>query len=131
MIVGFSIKQVNAEKHSGKQGDIDINHAFDITSVEEAEVPAIDEPIARIGFDMDVTYTQDGEDVANMGFAGTVLWQGDAEDVISHWDEEEELTGTVATAVTNHILRKCVTQAVSMADALDIPSPIPMPRVNQ
>lgn len=130
MIVGFSITEMAAEKHAAKQGELNINYNADITDVEEAEVSAFDEPLARIHFDLDITYTQGDEEVAGMDFAGTVLWQDDAAELIEQWDEEDGLPGDVGSVVTNHLFRKCLTKAVGMADALDLPSPVPMPQVS-
>ncbi len=130
MIVGFSITEMAAEKHAAKQGELGINYNADITDVEEAEVPAFDEPLARIHFDMGIDYTQGDDTVAEMSFSGTVLWQGDAAELIDTWAEEEGLPGDVGSVVTNRIFRKCLTKGVGMADALDLPSPVPMPQVS-
>lgn len=131
MIVGFSIKTLNAERKSAGQGETGINYHSDITDVEPAEVPAFDEPLARISFELSITYTIDNEDVAVIAFEGTVLWQRDADEVIEAWEEEDGLPESVASTVTNHIFRKCLSQAVPLADAIDLPSPVPMPRVAQ
>ncbi|MDY6773928.1 MAG: hypothetical protein SVS85_01910 [Candidatus Nanohaloarchaea archaeon] len=131
MIVGFSIGSMEAEKHEMKGGETNVNYSSSITDVEEAEVSSIDESIARISFELDIEYMQDEEEVAEMEFEGRVLWQGNAEQVIEDWEEDEEIDEDVAAAVTNHIYRKCLTRAVGMADALELPSPVPMPRVEQ
>lgn len=131
MIVGFSIRTLNAERTGTAQGETNINYHSDITDVEQAEVPAFDEPIARISFELTITYSVDEEDIAEIGFEGTVLWQKDAQDVVETWEEEDGLPESLASAVTNHVFRKCLTQAVPIADALDLPSPVPMPRVAQ
>lgn len=131
MIVGFSIRTLNAERKSAGQGETGINYHSDITDVEEAEVPAFDDPLARISFELTITYTVDDEDAADIEFEGTVLWQKDADEVLAAWEEEDGLPEGVASTVTNHIFRKCLTQAVPIADALDLPSPVPMPRVAQ
>ncbi|MFB6265884.1 MAG: hypothetical protein ABEI07_02255 [Candidatus Nanohaloarchaea archaeon] len=131
MIVGFSIREMEAEKKDSKQGEMNVNYSSRITDVEEAEVPAIDEAVARVSFEIGIDYVQDDTEVADMEFEGTVLWQGDAEQLIEKWEEEEELDEDVAATVTNHVYRKCLTRAVGMADALELPSPVPMPRVQQ
>lgn len=131
MIVGFSISSMEAEKSAAKQGDMNVNYSSSIEDVEEAEVPAIDETVARVSYELDITYSQDDTQVAEMGFEGTVLWQQDAEDLIEGWDEDGALPEDVGAAITNHVFRKCLTRAVSMADALDLPSPVPMPQVGQ
>ncbi|MFB6294460.1 MAG: hypothetical protein ABEI97_01755 [Candidatus Nanohaloarchaea archaeon] len=130
MIVGFSIDSIDAEKHEMKGGETNINYSSGINDVQEADVASIDEEIARISFDFGLTYQQSGDDVAEMSFTGNVLWQG-GDGLVEAWDEDESLDEDVAAAVTNHVYRKCLTRAVGMADALELPSPVPMPRVNR
>ncbi|MDY6769273.1 MAG: hypothetical protein SVW02_04165 [Candidatus Nanohaloarchaea archaeon] len=130
MLVGFSIDSIEAGKETMKGGETNVNYSSNITGVEEADVPSIDDTIARISFELGLTYQQQGEDVADMSFEGNVLWRDDAEDLIEAWSEDEEIDGDVAAQVTNHIYRKCLTRAVGMADALELPSPVPMPRVD-
>ncbi len=131
MIVGFSITSLEAGKNGGGQGDLNINYSSSIEDIQEAEVEAIEDDVARVSFEMDVTYVQDDEDVASMSFEGNLLWQGDAADLVSSWDEDGEIEEGVAAAITNHVYRKCLSQAVGMSDALDLPSPVPMPKVGQ
>ncbi len=130
MIVGFSIDSIDAEKMGMKGGETNINYTSSLTDVEDAEVSSIDDEIARVSFDFGITYQQSGDDVAEMSFTGNVLWQGD-DGLVDDWDEDESIDEDVAAAVTNHIYRKCLTRAVGMADALELPSPVPMPRVNR
>ncbi len=131
MIIGFSIGSIEAEKDEMQGGETSINYASSITDIEEADIPSLDEPIARILFELSLTYEQGGDEVAEMSFEGNVLWRGDADDVIDQWEDAEELDQDIAAEVTNHIYRKCLTRAVGMADALELPSPVPMPRVNR
>ncbi|MCJ7478628.1 MAG: hypothetical protein MUP63_00425 [Candidatus Nanohaloarchaeota archaeon QJJ-7] len=131
MIVGFSITRMEAEKDEMKGGDTNVNYRSSLTEVEEATVSSIEEDIARISFELGIEYQQDDEEVAEMQFEGRVLWQGDAGEVIENWDENEDIEEDVAATVTNHVYRKCLTRAVGMADALELPSPVPMPRVNR
>ncbi|MDY6768509.1 MAG: hypothetical protein SVW02_00160 [Candidatus Nanohaloarchaea archaeon] len=128
MIVGFSIGSIDAEKMDMKGGETNINYSSSITDVEEAEVSSIDDDIARISFDFGLVYQQGGDEVADMSFTGDVLWQGD-DGLVDAWEEDESIDDDVAAAITNHIYRKCLTRAVGMADALELPSPVPMPRV--
>ncbi|MDY6769955.1 MAG: hypothetical protein SVU88_03200 [Candidatus Nanohaloarchaea archaeon] len=131
MIVGFSIDRMDAQKDGLQGGETDINYSSGLTDVEDAEVASLDETVARISFELALQYQQDGDDVADMSFEGSVLWRGDdAEDLIEQYEEDEDIDDEVAAQVTNHIYRKCLTRAVGMADALELPSPVPMPRVD-
>ncbi|MDY6761458.1 MAG: hypothetical protein SVY41_00245 [Candidatus Nanohaloarchaea archaeon] len=129
MIVGFSIGSIDAEKMGMKGGETNINYSSNLTDVQDAEVSSIDDEIARVSFEFGLTYQQSGDDVAEMSFTGDVLWQG-GDGLVEAWEEDETIDDDVAAAVTNHVYRKCLTRAVGMADALELPSPVPMPRVN-
>lgn len=132
MIIGFSIDSMEAGKDQMRGGETDINYTSSLTGVEDAEIESLDDTVARISFELGLGYRQDEEDVADMSFEGSVLWRGDdAEDLIDSWEENEEIDEDVAAQVTNHVYRKCLTRAVGMADALELPSPVPMPRVNR
>ncbi|MDY6765822.1 MAG: hypothetical protein SVW77_00485 [Candidatus Nanohaloarchaea archaeon] len=129
MIVGFSIDSIDAEKHGMKGGETNINYSSSITDVEKADVASIDEEIARVSFEFGLAYQQSGDEVAEMSFTGNVLWQGD-DGLVDAWEDDESVDEDVGAAITNHIYRKCLTRAVGMADALELPSPVPMPRVD-
>lgn len=131
MIVGFSLQEINAERKAARQGNLNVNFGSSIKDVEETQVTGLDETVARITFLFPITYQQQEEDVAEIRFKGTVLWQKDVEDVLEHWEENEALEDQVSMAVTNHIIRKCLSQAVGLADSLELPSPVPMPKVQQ
>lgn len=130
MIVGFSLQRVEAEKKTPGQGKLNINYNSSIEDVTEATVSAIDESVARITFSLPISYQQGDTEVAEIQFGGSVLWQKDAADVIEQWEEDGSLDKEISTAVTNHVFRKCLTHAVGLADSLDLPSPVPMPRVD-
>lgn len=131
MIVGFSLDHVEAEKKTPGQGELNINYNSTIEDVTKAAVPSLDETVARITFSFPITYQQGDKNVAEIAFSGSVLWQQDAEDVIDQWEDEQSLDQDISSAVTNHVFRKCLTHAVGLADSLDLPSPVPMPRVDQ
>ncbi len=131
MIIGFSLDHVEAEKQTPGDGKLNINYNSTVEDVTKATVSSLDATVARITFDFPITYQQGDTDVAEIRFSGAVLWQQNAEDVIDQWDEDETLDQDVLDAVTNHVFRKCLTHAVGLADSLDLPSPVPMPRVNQ
>ncbi len=131
MIVGFSLQHVEAEKKTPGQGKLNINYNSSIEDVTAAKVSAMDETVARITFSLPILYQQGDKDVAEIQFSGSVLWQKDAEDVIAQWEEDGSLDKDISAAVTNHVFRKCLTHAVGLADSLDLPSPVPMPRVNK
>lgn len=129
MIVGFSLDRAEAQKHESGQGNVNINHRHRIEDVDAATVNAVDDAVARIRFTFQVRYQQQDTTLADINFDGSVLWQQQNGDIVAAWDEQEELPDDVSKAVANHIYRKCLTQAVGLADSLELPSPVPMPQM--
>lgn len=129
MIVGFSLDSADAQKHDAVQGNVNVNYRHRVDAVEAADVNAMGGTVARIVFTFDITYEQEDTTVADISFEGGVLWQQDADDLVNAWNEDDSLPDDVSAAAANHIYRKCLTQAVGLADALELPSPVPMPQV--
>lgn len=129
MIVGFSLEHAEADKQSFSGGNFNINYRHTIAAVEEADIDAVQDTVARIRFTFEVSYQREADTLAAIEFEGIALWQDDADTVIEQWDENEEMPEDVSNAVANHIYRKCLTQAVGLADALELPSPVPMPQM--
>jgi len=129
MIVGFSLQHAEADKESVSGGNFNISYRHRIEAVEQADIDAVTETVARVRFTFQVTYQDGDATAADIGFDGVVLWQDDADAVIDHWNDAAELPENVSNAVANHIYRKCLTQAVGLADALELPSPVPMPQI--
>ena len=70
-------------------------------------------------------------EAAAIEFEGNVLWQGDTEEIVDSWEEDEQLPESMNSSLMNDLYRKCLSQAVGVADTLGLLPPIPTPRVDQ
>lgn len=131
MIVGFNVESIEGSKGSGAGGDLKINYAPKIQNVEEANVSAIDGQVAKIDFTFTVDYMSGDESAATIEFEGNVLWKGDTDEIIEEWEENSNLPEKVSTPLMNDLYRKCLSQAVGIADTLSLLPPIPTPRVDK
>lgn len=129
MIVGFSINRMNAEKGKVKKGNVNVNYSQGIEDVKEASSPAVEEKLLKVNFTFTVSYKQDNEETGNIQFEGHVLWRGDAEKILETWKDEKKLPEEVLKPLTNNIYKRGITQSVIIADSMDMPSPVPLPRV--
>lgn len=131
MIVGFNIESLSAERGEAAKGDLQVHYAPKIESIEEADVSAIDEKVAKIDFTFSVQYEAGGEVGAEIELRGNVLWKGHLEEIMETWEEEEHLPEKIEPPLMNDLYRKCLSQAVGIADTLNLLPPIPTPRVEQ
>lgn len=132
MIVGFSISQMQAEGGEGKgQGDVQVNYSPELKGVSDKKVAAFEDKIAAIDFSFTISYRRDKKEFANISLAGQVLWKGDVEHLLATWQEKETLPAEMYESFMNNLYRRCLTRAVSTAETLNLPSPIPMPRIRK
>ena len=129
MIVGLNIESIDADKGKGANGDIQVNYQPEITGVKEANVDAIDDKVARIDFSFAVNYMAGGEKAAHITMEGHVLWRGGAEKVVESWEEDNKLPEEVNAPLMNEMYRKLLSEAVGVANTLNLLPPIPTPKV--
>jgi hypothetical protein len=131
MIVGFNIDSIEAEKGSGSNGNIQVNYAPKILEVTEETVSAIDEPVAKIDFEFSVNYMTGEEKAAEIQMSGHILWKGQLEEIMNSWEEDETLPEKVNTPLMNEMYKKLLSEAVGVADTLNLLPPIPTPTVDK
>ena len=131
MIVGFNIDSIEAEKGSGSNGNIQVNYAPKILEVTEETVSAIDEPVAKIDFEFSVNYMTGEEKAAEIQMSGHILWKGQIEEIMNSWEQDETLPEKVNTPLMNEMYKKLLSEAVGVADTLNLLPPIPTPTVDK
>ena len=131
MIVGFNIDSIEAEKGSGSNGNIQVNYAPKIKDVTEQSVNAIDEPVAKIDFEFDVNYMTGDTQAAQIQMSGHILWKNQLDEIMDLWEEDETLPEKVNTPLMNEMYKKLLSEAVGVADTLNLLPPIPTPTVDK
>jgi len=129
-IVGFNIDGLSGEKKpEAAQGNLQVNYAPKIESVESATVRSFDDEVAKIDFTFTVSYDVGDTTGAEIELEGNILWKGDVDEVVESWEENEELPENVEKPLMNDLYRTCISQAVGIADTLKLLPPIPTPRI--
>lgn len=130
MIVGFNIESLEGSRGEAAQGNLQVQYNPVIEDVEEAKVSAFDDTVAKIDFRFEVNYMAGGDQAATIELAGNVLWKGDTDEIVDHWEEEGELPESIQAPLMNDMYRKCLSQAVGVADTLNLLPPIPTPTMD-
>lgn len=131
MIVGFNIDSIDASKKEGAGGDLQVNYMPKITGITEEDVNAFDEAVARIDFTFAVKYEAGGQEAAEIEMQGNVLWKENVEALIDTWNEEAKLPKAIEAPLMNELYRKMLSEAVGIANTLNLLPPIPTPQVDQ
>lgn len=131
MIIGVNINSINADKKAGTQGNVQVNYQPEIKEVEEATVNAFDEKVARIEFDFGVVYNSNNQETARIDMSGNVIWKGGLEEILEQWEEDESLPEDMEVQLMNELYRKLLSEAVGVANTLNLLPPIPTPKVEK
>ena len=131
-IVGFNFTKIVAERQRSMVGQVKINNNIHLLGLSEAKI-GIGEG-AKQALKMTFSFTSEYEPkMAILRMDGDVLILLDkknAQKVLADWEKDKKLPPGVASRTMNYILEKCNIQGLLLAKDLNLPSPVPLPRVN-
>ena len=131
MIVGFGFTKLSAEKIEKSKGKIDINNNVSIKDVVEDNLSLGKDKqnIVKLIFEFTSNYEPA---VGKILFEGEVLYLEEpkkVKEILSSWKKDKKLQKEVMAGILNTILTKCNIQALILSQEVNLPPPIPMPRV--
>ena len=130
-IVGFSFTKLEAEKKEGVKGKINISNNVSINKVEEKSLSITDEKQKVLAFTFEFTSKYD-PDLGSIKITGDVLNMDSpakAKEILDGWKKDKRLPKEIMTDILNTVLTKCNIQALILGDQINLPPPIPLPKV--
>ena len=132
MIVGFGFTKLSAEKKENAKGKIDINNNVSIKDVlEENFALGKDKQQNIIKFLFEFTSKYE-PNVGNILFEGELLYMEEpkkAKEILADWKKNKKLPKDLMAGLLNTILTKCNIQALILSQQVNLPPPIPLPKV--
>ena len=132
-IIGFNFSKFDCQRNSEEvKGGIGIKHNISIKSVDKTtlNVGSNKNDVLKIKFAFDILY---GEKLGKINVEGEVIYS-DTKEIIEEtkkqWDKEQKLNDTVSQNVFKFIYNKAAVKVLEIADSLNLPSPIPLPKIN-
>ena len=130
-VVGFGFTKINVERIGKLTGKVDIKNNAGINTVvkEDLTLGVSTQPALKFGFNFNVTY-EPGK--ATIDLEGEVIWVDKKEiieETMKTWKKEKKISPTIMTPVLNAVLQRSNMQALILAKELNLPPPIPLPKV--
>lgn len=129
-IIGFNFTKIAAQKLSNKTGKVQVNNNIAIKNIEQSKFSGDEKRSAvRVVFRYDGVYEPK---IAHMQFEGDVLLmmeKKEAEELVKGWEEKKAPVQSLSGAM-NHVLERCTIEGVILARDMNLPSPVPLPKVN-
>lgn len=123
-IKNFEFKGIEAERYSErgeKKGNIKVDHNSSVTNIKN-----IDPETNVVEFKFTAGYSS----VGMIKLKGALRIKGDFPDLADEWRENKKMPNEVAKKIHTVIIKKCIPQAVTIAKDLNLPPPIPLPKIN-
>lgn len=130
-VIGFSFIKFDCERKAVPKGGVEVKHNISISKIEKTtlNLGTGKDEVLRIEFTFDVLY----EGFGKIGMKGDVIYTDTKEimaESLKSWDSDKKLNPMVNEKVFKFIYSKTIVKALELADSLNLPSPIPLPKVN-
>ena len=132
MIVGFGFTKLSAEKGETAKGKIDINNNVSIKDLQEDNFALgkdKQQNVLRFIFEFTSNYEPK---IGKILFEGELLYMEEpkkAKEILSGWKKDKKLPKELMGGLLNTILTKCNVQALILSQQVNLPPPIPLPKV--
>jgi hypothetical protein len=132
-IIGFNINKIHAERKKTSEGKININNNVSIVNVHDSSISlgGNEQNTIQVEFKFVSTYEPD---VGQVLMEGDVLWlidKNQAGDIMKGWAKTKTLPDVIMRTVLNHILMKCNIEALILSRDINLPPPIPLPKIDK
>jgi len=129
-IVKINLYKVHAERNlDAKVGQVKINNNVSIKNVEELSFAADGKKGLKFTFSFNCTYEPE---LGKIDVEGQVLFIEDAkkvDEIKASWDKNKRIPMDIMERIINASLHKGNIQAIKVSEEVDLPSPLPLPKV--
>jgi len=130
-IVGFNYSKMVADKSLTATGKFSITSNLSIKDVEEASfvIGADKQESLKFNFMFETLYAPD---LGKITLEGSVIYleaKEKVQETLKTWKKTKKLPKDVMQEVLTSILNRCNVQALIIARDMNLPSPIPLPKV--
>ncbi len=130
-IVGFDFTKIHVEKNKPGIGKIDIANNISISDVKEAKLTFGE--AKKTGLEFSFLYTSKYKpDIGSIELSGKLIYMGKDEqvkEVLASWKKDKKVSKEILSPVYNAVLGKCNIEAIILSREIQLPPPIPLPKV--
>ena len=126
-IIGMTLNNMQAGRSKGVTGEIKVNSTPTITQIREVKVSTLNKKALEMKFEFITTYSPD---IGEIKVGGNLLYLAKSNaPILKQWKSKKQIPENVSVEVLNHLFRRCLIRVANMADDLQLPPPVPLPKV--
>lgn len=127
-IIGLNYTKIEAER-KGSVANTEINTTPKILDVKESKVQGFGKDLDVLLIDFQF-WSEFKPDMGSINILGTLIYQsGKAKDILKTWKKDRKLPDEEQVEVVNHVFRKVSLEALHLADILQLPPVINLPKL--
>lgn len=131
-IVGFEFTKINVERNDVAKGKINISNNVGIADIERNDLSVGNTKQAGLRFVFEYKSLYEPS-FAKIELAGHIIYLTDdknANEIVNDWKREKKISKEIAEKIINTVLAKCNIQSIILSNTVNLPPPVPMPKVN-
>jgi len=130
-IVGFNFRKIEVEKKTDAKGKINISNNVSIKGVEEAQLSlgANKQNALRLKFEFHTKYEPD---MGKIFLVGDVVYMGTEKilkETLKEWKDSKKIPDSISREILGTVLEKCNIQAIVLSRDINLPTPVPLPKI--
>lgn len=130
-VVGMQFNKINVEKNKPAKGKVSVNNNVSIKNVEKTQLAFGTSKQDALNFAFEFVASYEPR-IATITLEGNLTYF-DKQDAIKKlyevWQKDKKVSPEVMTPILNSILNKCNVEALLLSREINLPPPIPLPRV--
>ncbi|MBI4016422.1 MAG: hypothetical protein HY363_01890 [Candidatus Aenigmarchaeota archaeon] len=131
-VIGIQFDKIQLEKFAPAKGKVSVNNNVAVKNVDKVELTfgANKQDVLKFDFEFKATYDPK---IAELTFTGSLTYFEKKEKVAelaAGWKKDKKIPKEVMNPILNSILSKCNIEALILSREINLPPPIPMPKVN-
>ena len=130
-IVGFSFTKLHVERKGVAKGKLSVKNNINVKKVESTDLSLGKNKEAGLAFTFEFRSIYEPE-IGEIIIEGEVIYLLDSKkvkEVLDRWKKESKVEAEILGDVLNAALSKCNIQALIMSRDINLPAPIPLPKV--
>jgi len=132
-IVGFNLEKINVEKKEPIKGQVKVKNNVSVKSVEGKELSLGNTTKQGLKFNFEFSIIYDPK-IGNIFLQGSILYieeEKKVKDILKNWKKDKKIPNDIMVELINTILMRCTVKTLAFAQEVNLPSHLPLPRVNQ
>jgi hypothetical protein len=127
-IIGMSFKTMEARREEEEiKAEIKVNSVPKINSLKEITVPTLGKKVLSLAFEFVTSYDPR---VGEIKIGGELLYlTPNNKEILKQWEKEKKLPEAASLEVLNYLFRRCLLKVSNIAEDLQLPPPVPLPKI--